>query len=150
MLKDRKTIVPLSIDHKPNDSFERKRIEKCGGEVDQDGSEAEPFRVFVKHQKVPGIAMSLSIGDLLASSIGVIPLPEIKEVDLNEDVKFVVIASDGLWEFISNGRVALIGCKYYKYNNPQKLCEVLLQKSIENWEREEDAIDDITIISLFF
>lgn len=35
-------------------------------------------------------------------SHGVVANPEIKSFKLNEDHKFVVMASDGVWEFISS------------------------------------------------
>jgi serine/threonine protein phosphatase PrpC len=46
--------------------------------------------------------MSRSIGDRVAHSVGVIPDPEVTEITLTEKDKFVVIASDGVWEFLSN------------------------------------------------
>ena len=46
--------------------------------------------------------MSRSIGDYVAQSVGVIPEPEIIFKDLDEYDRFMVIASDGLWEFIDN------------------------------------------------
>lgn len=49
--------------------------------------------------------MSRSIGDLVANSVGVSPEPEFYELDLSEDDKFLVLASDGVWEFISNETV---------------------------------------------
>ena len=41
-------------------------------------------------------------GDLIAASVGVSAKPEIWEHTVGEDDKFVIIASDGVWEFISN------------------------------------------------
>ena len=33
--------------------------------------------------------------------LGVIPNPGILEYELNKDVKYIVVASDGIWEFLS-------------------------------------------------
>ena len=103
-----KEAIPLSIDQKPNDENEMKRIIKNGGEVSQyeeDGFASGPFRVWKKGQMYPGIAMSRSIGDLLASTLGVIPEPEVREERLDNKTKFIVICSDGVWEFLDNKAV---------------------------------------------
>lgn len=41
----------------------------------------------------------------MASSVGVSPEPEFQELELSEEDKFIVIASDGVWEFIPNEEV---------------------------------------------
>ena len=55
---------------------------------------------------MPGLAMSWSIGDGLAHRYGVIPDPEIKKIKLGLEDKVIVLASDGVWEFLSNLEVA--------------------------------------------
>ena len=57
--------------------------------------------------------MSRSLGDGLAHSIGVSSEPEVKQLMLNKDSKFIVIASDGVWEFLSNEQIARIVWPYY-------------------------------------
>ena len=101
--------VPLSEDHKPELPVENERINNMGGRVDQykdgKGDKAGPYRVWVKHGEYPGLAMSRSIGDQIAKSVGVICDPDIREIDIDKDDKFIIIASDGLWEFLSNEEV---------------------------------------------
>jgi len=46
--------------------------------------------------------MSRSLGDQVAHSVGVSSSPEISEFLLDIDDKFVIIATDGVWEFLSN------------------------------------------------
>jgi serine/threonine protein phosphatase PrpC len=46
--------------------------------------------------------MSRSIGDRVAHSVGVSADPEINEVLLGVDDKILILASDGVWEFLSN------------------------------------------------
>ena len=46
--------------------------------------------------------MTRSFGDEVAARVGVIAEPEILELDLCKDDKFIVLASDGVWEFLSN------------------------------------------------
>lgn len=46
--------------------------------------------------------MSRSFGDQAAAEVGVNAIPEITEMNLIEADKFMILASDGVWEFISN------------------------------------------------
>ena len=46
--------------------------------------------------------MSRSLGDGVAASVGVIAVPEILEFALQPEDKFIVMGSDGVFEFISN------------------------------------------------
>ena len=81
-------IIELSHDHKPNIKEEKERIEKSGGEVDQeflnetDEKSDLPFRVWKKGCDYPGLAVSRSLGDKIAEEIGVISEPEIIEIDI--------------------------------------------------------------------
>ena len=45
---------------------------------DSNGAPAGPMRVWLKNEDTPGLAMSRSLGDALAESIGVIPTPDTK------------------------------------------------------------------------
>ena len=145
--------IPLSIDQKPNDENEMKRIIKNGGEVSQyeeDGIKSGPFRVWKKGEMYPGIAMSRSIGDLLASTLGVIPEPEFIEMEIDKDTKFAVLASDGVWEFLDNKKVKDLVMPFYKKNDPEGACKMLINESTKWWNEEDIVVDDITVICLFF
>lgn len=103
-------VRPLSHDHKPYDKREYERILKSNGRVlpmrGRDGEFVGPHRVWLKNENIPGLAMSRSLGDKIASQAGVIPDPEITERILNHNDKFVIIASDGIWQYISNEEAA--------------------------------------------
>jgi len=111
--------VPLSEDHKPNRPDEQRRIEGKGGIVDFEGV----WRVFMpgpakfggQLYNRWGLAVSRSFGDLLLKEaekfecLGVKPgglvtcVPEIRIMPLNPDTdRFVVLASDGVWDVITN------------------------------------------------
>ena len=146
-------IIPLSIDQKPDDSEESKRIIQNGGEISQfeeDGEKSGPFRVWKKGEVYPGIAMSRSIGDLIASTLGVIPEPKFIEEKIDKDTKFLVIASDGVWEFLDNETVRDMVMPYYQKNDPNGACKELIKKSTEWWNKEDIVVDDITVIVVFF
>ena len=55
--------------------------------------------------EAPGLAMSRSLGDKSGREVGVISDPEVYEIILKEEDKFIIIASDGVWEFLSNAEV---------------------------------------------
>ena len=148
-------IFELSHDSKPNIPEEIKRINLMGGTIDkildENGEKTGPYRVYVKGKDYPGLAMSRSFGDKMAKSCGVIPYPDIIEYNLNNsECKYMVICSDGVWEFLSNEEVMLIGDKYYNQNDTNSFCNELLKRATELWENEEKYMDDITIVTVFF
>lgn len=151
--KEGKEIIPLSIDQKPNDPAEKKRLESYGAEVSQyeeDGEKSGPFRVWMKGQMYPGIAMSRSIGDIVASTLGVLPIPEFIEETIDKDTNFIVACSDGVWEFLDNKAVAELVMPYYKKNDPEGACHALIKESTKWWNKEDIVVDDITVIAAFF
>ncbi|KAF3440127.1 hypothetical protein FNV43_RR18405 [Rhamnella rubrinervis] len=82
--------IPLSIDHKPDRSDERERIEQAGG-----------FIIWAGTWRVGGVlAVSRAFGDKLLKPY-VVAEPEIQEEEI-DGVDFIIIASDGLWNVISN------------------------------------------------
>ena len=71
-------------------------------------------------QDAPGLAMSRSIGDFIAHSVGVATEPEVKRFELQPEDKFMIIASDGVWEFLTNETIAKIVWPYYLKNSPEQ------------------------------
>ena len=143
----------LSRDHKPSEEDEKNRIISNGGRVepnkDEFGNGRGPLRIWMKEEDIPGLAVSRSFGDELAHKIGVINEPEIKEyVFLNED-KFFILASDGLWEYISSEECVDIIKDYYLKNDIEGAINFLYKESSKRWIMEEDVIDDITLILIF-
>ena len=116
-------VTPLSEDHKPSLPKEKARVEKMNGRVNPiigpQGQHLGPDRVWMKTEDTPGLAMSRSLGDGLAHSVGVSWEPEVKQLVLEPSDKFIVIASDGVWEFLSNEQIARIVWPYYIKNSPE-------------------------------
>ena len=153
MVKENNKIIPLSIDQKPDDPEESKRIIENGGEISQfeeDGEKSGPFRVWKKGEVYPGIAMSRSIGDFIATTLGVVPIPKFIDEKIDKDTKFIVVASDGVWEFLDNQKVADIVMPFYKKNDPDGACKALIKESTDWWNQEDIVVDDITVIVVFF
>ncbi|KAI5568351.1 hypothetical protein BDE02_12G009700 [Populus trichocarpa] len=83
--------IPLSEDHKPNRSDERKRIESAGGVVMWAGT-----------WRVGGVlAMSRAFGNRMLKQF-VVAEPEIQEQKIDEEFELLVLASDGLWDVVPN------------------------------------------------
>jgi serine/threonine protein phosphatase PrpC len=67
-----------------------------------------PPRVWIKQQDIPGLAMTRSFGDEVASTVGITAMPEITEWQLTPEDKFLILASDGVWEFLESEEVLFI------------------------------------------
>lgn len=144
--------IGLSEDQKPDNPEEKKRILAEGGRVEPlpglPGEDCGPHRVWLKSVDVPGLAMSRSIGDKISQKVGVISVPEIKQHTLTEQDEFMVLASDGVWEFMENPEVIA-------YTSPRladlnKAAVDLAAEATRKWKKEEDVIDDITCVIVKF
>ena len=94
--------------------------------------------------------MSRSIGDMDAKKVGVIPNPQIVEYTIDYYSKYLILASDGIWEFISSEQAMKYCNKFYMRNDAKGLCQDLTQKATALWEKNDCCIDDITVIVVFF
>ena len=147
-------VFNLSYDAKPELPKEKERIIKCGGEVekmlDENGLGFGPFRVWVKEKSYPGLSMSRSIGDMDAKTVGVIPNPEFVEYKIDSKTKYMIICSDGIWEFLSNEAVMTIANKFYLRSDAFGLCQNLTNQALNFWLKEDNYVDDITVVTVFF
>eukprot|EP00968_Pinguiococcus_pyrenoidosus_P017731 scaffold1790_cov257-Pinguiococcus_pyrenoidosus.AAC.26 len=97
--------VALSEDHKPNLPRESKRIQESGGRVYFDGS-----------WRVEGIlAVARAMGDMMLKPY-VVATPEVTEHTIAEDDLYLILASDGLWDTISNQDAARIDFRAAAYD----------------------------------
>jgi len=141
------TAEDITFDHKPDTPAEKERILACGGRVfavEYDDGIDGPPRVWLGHMDIPGLAMSRSLGDVVAHSAGVISEPEFTErtLDPSKD-RFLVIATDGLWEFVDNQEtVEMVDAQ----GGPTDAVDVLVTEAATRWMHEEQVIDDTTII----
>ena len=145
--------INLSRDHKPTEKDEAQRIIENDGRIQpftEEGEFVGPERVWIKEEDVPGLAMTRSFGDRVAATVGVMSEPEIKEFDFDENDKFMIIASDGIWEFISSQECVNFIKDFYDKNDLKGCCEFLYQESSKRWLKEEEVIDDTTLILVFF
>jgi len=142
----------LSRDHKPTEEDEVKRILEYDGEIerieDDDGNWTGPLRVWMKGSDGPGLAMTRSFGDEIGSLVGVLPIPEVGEYQIKEEDKAIIIASDGLWEYMTNEEVAEIVKKLAIKKDPDFIANELYKESVIKWKLKDYGIDDITIICI--
>ena len=82
--------------------------------------------------------------------MGVVPEPEFNLKTFKSNMKYIVIASDGIWEFLSNKNVCDIIKPFYKVGDVKGATEELIKQGSEKWENEGKSADDITVIILFF
>ncbi|XP_055811135.1 protein phosphatase 2C 37-like [Solanum dulcamara] len=83
--------IPLSIDHKPDRPDELNRIQEAGGRV-----------IYWDGARVLGVlAMSRAIGDNYLKPY-VISEPEVTITERTDEDECLILASDGLWDVVSN------------------------------------------------
>ena len=96
--------------------------------------------------------MTRSLGDKVGAKIGVCCVPEVFKYEIKEEDKVFVIASDGLWEYVTNQEVTDLVKYIYedmKKNgeiNGDKMAKILHEKAVKSWREKEIGMDDITII----
>jgi serine/threonine protein phosphatase PrpC len=152
--KKNQGIFPLSTDHKPNLPGEIDRIKLHGGVVEQmtdfEGNKVGPERVWKAGCNYPGLAMSRSLGDFQAKEAGVISSPQIVEYIITRASKYMIICSDGVWEFIKNEQVRDMGNAFFMKNDVGGFCTDLVKFAMHSWEQFDIIRDDITVVCVFF
>jgi hypothetical protein len=102
---------PLSLDHRPRRHSERARVTDAGARVMPkrlpSGQWVGEPRMWLQDAAAgPGLMISRSLGDIMATSVGCTSEPEVTYTTLipGRD-QFVVIASDGIWDVLTNEQV---------------------------------------------
>mmetsp|Transcript_7906 Transcript_7906/g.18635 ORF Transcript_7906/g.18635 Transcript_7906/m.18635 type:complete len:368 (-) Transcript_7906:83-1186(-) len=139
----------LTVDHKPTCDGERRRIQAAGGQVKRLEGDI-PYRVFLSGKMYPGLAMTRSIGDILGASAGVTSTPEVRSFQVQRDWRFMLICTDGIWEFIKTQEAVDIIARHSPAE-AQKAAESLAAEAWNRWIQEEgNVVDDITVIVTWF
>mmetsp|Transcript_5500 Transcript_5500/g.16401 ORF Transcript_5500/g.16401 Transcript_5500/m.16401 type:complete len:492 (+) Transcript_5500:97-1572(+) len=143
--------VDLSSDHKPSRTDEKRRVRSMGGRIARWRKNVGPLRVWVPTQWIPGLAMTRSVGDTLLSDFGVIPVPEVTYIKVGSTESFAVLASDGVWEFMSSQEVVdFVGKRRVEGVDPNLAAEALVREATKRWRRNEIIIDDTTAVVIYF
>ncbi|KAH7666911.1 Protein-serine/threonine phosphatase protein [Dioscorea alata] len=151
----------LSRDQTPFRKDEYERVRRCGARVlsvdqvegvkdpdvqswgDEENDDGDPPRLWVPNGMYPGTAFTRSVGDSTAESIGVIAEPEVLTVKISAEHLFFVVASDGVFEFLSSQAVVDMVAKFI---DPREACSAIAAESHRLWLEHENRTDDITII----
>ena len=121
---------------------------RLGDEIDETG---DPPRVWNDTLERPGCAFTRSLGDMIAERLGVVADPEIHTHTLRREDKFVVVASDGVFEFITSQAVAdMVDRVRTAGGGPLEACRRVVAESYRLWLQYEVRSDDITMVCAFF
>ena len=92
--------------------------------------------------------MSRSLGDHAVSDIGVSAEAEMTQSEIVDSDRCLILASDGVWEFITSQEAVDIVYKHRK--DATAACKALIKESARRWkETEGNYRDDITAIVVF-
>ena len=113
----------MSYDHKADDPEECKRIVKNGG--------------IVFGGRVYGSLMiGRAFGDWQLKSYGVSCEPHITRININNDDKYVILATDGVWDTVEESTAFDLS---KKYQNSKEFCNTIVNKAID-----KDSMDNIS------
>ena len=115
-----------------------------GAEIDGDG---DPPRLWRKDAYEPGTAFSRSLGDFTAQELGCSSTPEVQTHVIDASDVCCVLATDGVWEFLTSQEVVdiCVSCK-----TPKEACYRIVAESYRRWYAREERIDDIACCVLYF
>ena len=96
----------------------------------------------------PGLSVARAFGDLNATALGIIAHPCIATVELGPQDEFLVLATDGVWEFLENDVVIEIVKKHHDAGKPAyEACKYIIARAALAWKNNEgDYRDDITVM----
>uniref|UniRef100_A0A7N2QYK7 protein-serine/threonine phosphatase n=1 Tax=Quercus lobata TaxID=97700 RepID=A0A7N2QYK7_QUELO len=123
--------IAVSRDHKPDQTDERQRIEDAGG-----------FVMWAGTWRVGGVlAVSRAFGDRLLKQY-VVADPEIQEEKIDNSLEFLILASDGLWDVVTNEEaVAMV----QPIDEPEQAAKKLMHEAYQR-----GSADNITIVVVRF
>ncbi|KAI4338304.1 hypothetical protein L6164_016646 [Bauhinia variegata] len=141
--------LQLTTDMKPNLPEEAARIEQSRGRVFCLEDEPGVYRVWMPNGKTPGLALSRAFGDYCVKDFGVISVPDVTQRKLISKDQFVILATDGVWDVISNQEaVEIVSSTPYKEKAAQRLVEC----AVRQWKHKKRgiAMDDMSAVCLYF
>ncbi|XP_052173817.1 probable protein phosphatase 2C 65 [Diospyros lotus] len=141
--------IQLTVDMKPSLKEEADRIKSKRGRVFAMEQEPEVYRIWMPEEDCPGLAMTRAFGDFCLKDFGLISTPEVSYRKLTERDEFLVIATDGVWDVLSNKEVIEIVASARKRSTVARL---LVEYAILAWRHKYPnlKIDDCAVICLFF
>ncbi|KAJ8647673.1 hypothetical protein MRB53_000696 [Persea americana] len=146
--KDQPLPIPLTVDLKPNLPTEAERIKRCRGRVFALDEEPDVYRIWLPDDDSPGLAMARAFGDFCLKDYGLIAIPQVSYRKITEKDEFIVLATDGVWDVLSNKEVVKIVASAGKRS---MAAELLVARAVRAWKYKypTSKIDDCAAICLF-
>ncbi|KAJ8753800.1 hypothetical protein K2173_000054 [Erythroxylum novogranatense] len=140
--------VQLTVDMKPNLASEEERIRRCHGRVFALNEEPEVFRIWMPDEDCPGLAMARAFGDFCLKEYGLISVPEVSYRRITNRDEFVVMATDGIWDVLTNNDVIKIVASAKHRSMAAKM---LVKHAVHAWRnrRPGSKVDDCAVVCLF-
>ncbi|CAN1220602.1 Probable protein phosphatase 2C 1 [Linum perenne] len=127
---------------------EAERIKRCKGRVFALQDEPEVSRVWLPFDDAPGLAMARAFGDFCLKEYGVISIPEFSHRMLTDRDQFIVLASDGVWDVLSNEEVVEIVSSARARSSAARL---LIDAAAKQWKLKypTSKMDDCAVVCLY-
>ncbi|CAN7020979.1 hypothetical protein BRARA_F01123 [Brassica rapa] len=140
--------VQLTIDLKPDLPSESARIQRCKGRVFALQDEPEVARVWLPNSDSPGLAMARAFGDFCLKDYGLISVPDINYRRLTERDQFIILATDGVWDVLSNKEAVDIVASAPSRNTAAR---ALVCTAVRAWRLKYPTSknDDCAVVCLF-
>ena len=146
-------VALASVDHDLTQQAERQRCEALGARVMETAGclrlvppEGEPSLLVVKGARRLTLNMSRALGHRILSGYGISAIPQLYELPIKKGDR-LVIASDGLWDVLSNELVASM----LTYQScPADAVTALFNEAMDHYTVTSAAADNISLLVLFF
>ncbi|KAL5072799.1 hypothetical protein RYX36_011783 [Vicia faba] len=141
--------IQLTVDLVPDVPSEANRVMKCGGRVFPAQEDPEVNRIWLPEGDCPGLAMTRAFGDFCLKKYGLSSVPEVFYRKILKEDEFVVMATDGIWNVLSNNEVITLVALAPKRSLAAKL---IVRRAVQVWKQKFPSyhIDDCSAICLFF
>ena len=121
--------IQITTDHKCTNQEEGNRIINSGGKI-------------IKNRVMGQLILSRTLGDLYVKKYGVVSTPSICVNDIDSNIKFCVIASDGVWDVIDEGCLFEMS---KNFKNADLFCKEIVKNALEKGSK-----DNISCIVISF
>ena len=136
MIVNKEHAFKISYDDKCSDENEKKRIEKEGG--------------FIIDNRLNNVlAISRSIGDFDQKGKGLIAIPHIHKHNIHKKDKFLVVASDGIWDVVNQEILFDISKEILDNTSVLNKSEALVNKLVD-FAVENGSQDNISCVVVYF
>ncbi|CAN6278544.1 unnamed protein product [Urochloa humidicola] len=140
--------IQLTVDLKPNIPSEAHRIRQRRGRIFALPEEPEVARVWLPKYNSPGLAMARAFGDFCLKDHGVISMPDVSYHRITEKDEFIVLATDGVWDVLSNDEVVSI---VSRATSRASAARFLVESAHRVWRTRypTSKIDDCAVVCVF-